>query len=84
MAHYNARVAAGDAWAANMLRMTPCDLWPFLRGRTLWLLGDSITQVRYAVPLPWVVRFGPTNMRLHVVARARLRTDHLEKQGWCF
>ncbi|KAK9825884.1 hypothetical protein WJX81_000941 [Elliptochloris bilobata] len=44
MAHFNGRAAAGDAWAANMLRMTPCDLWPFLRGRTLWLLGDSITQ----------------------------------------
>lgn len=25
--------------------MTPCDWWPFLRGRTLWLVGDSITQV---------------------------------------
>ncbi len=44
LAHFAGRAGAGDAWAANMLRMTPCDLWPFLRGRTLWLLGDSITQ----------------------------------------
>lgn len=50
MAHYSARAAAGDAWAGNMLRVTPCDLWPFLRGRTLWLLGDSITQARPTPP----------------------------------
>lgn len=49
MAHFNGRAAAGDAWAGNMLRMTPCDLWPFLKGRTLWLLGDSITQARAAL-----------------------------------
>ena len=23
------------------LDFTPCDMWPFLRGRTLWILGDS-------------------------------------------
>jgi hypothetical protein len=21
------------------LKLSPCDLWPYLRGRTLWLLG---------------------------------------------
>ncbi len=26
--------------------MTPCDLFPLLRGRTLWLMGDSMMQVR--------------------------------------
>ena len=36
---------AGSTFAANLLRFTPCDLWPYLRGRTLWLVGDSITQV---------------------------------------
>ena len=25
--------------------MTPCDLFPLLKGRTVWLLGDSIMQV---------------------------------------
>lgn len=27
-----------------MLKWSPCDLEPFLRGRTLWLIGDSLTQ----------------------------------------
>ncbi len=31
---------------ADMLTMTPCDLFPYLRGRTLWLLGDATMQVR--------------------------------------
>lgn len=29
------------------LRMTPCDLLPYLRGRTLWLLGDSHSKAMY-------------------------------------
>ena len=43
--HFLDRADNGSAWAANMLRMTPCDLWPFIKGRTLWVMGDSITQV---------------------------------------
>lgn len=38
------RAASGSQWALNMLQLTPCDLWPFIQGRTLWLMGDSITQ----------------------------------------
>ena len=30
----------------EMLTMTPCDIFPLLRGRTLWLMGDSMMQVR--------------------------------------
>ncbi|KIZ01068.1 hypothetical protein MNEG_6895 [Monoraphidium neglectum] len=29
------------------LELSPCDLWPYLRGRTLWLLGDSHTKSLY-------------------------------------
>ncbi len=29
----------------SLLRMVPCDLWRALRGRTLWLVGDSQAQV---------------------------------------
>ena len=25
----------------DYLLFTPCDLWPYLRGRTLWVVGDS-------------------------------------------
>ncbi|KAK9901586.1 hypothetical protein WJX75_003489 [Coccomyxa subellipsoidea] len=38
------RADNGSLWAQGLLQLTPCDLWPFIRGRTLWLLGDSITQ----------------------------------------
>ena len=38
------RAASGSQWALNMLQLTPCDLWPFIQGRTVWLMGDSITQ----------------------------------------
>ena len=30
----------------EMLGLTPCDLFPFIRDRTLWLIGDSLTLVR--------------------------------------
>lgn len=40
--------------ARELLDLTPCDLFSFIRGRTLWLIGDSIQQVRcqrfYAEP----------------------------------
>lgn len=29
----------------SLLLLTPCDLWQVLAGRTLWLSGDSQTQV---------------------------------------
>ena len=29
----------------EVLQFTPCDLWPLLRGRTLYFSGDSQTQV---------------------------------------
>ncbi|BDA42198.1 hypothetical protein COCOBI_03-0850 [Coccomyxa sp. Obi] len=38
------RADNGSTWAQGLLQLTPCDLWPFIRGRTLWLMGDSITQ----------------------------------------
>ena len=28
----------------EMLTLTPCDIFPMLRGRTLWLMGDSMMQ----------------------------------------
>ena len=32
--------------ARELLELTPCDLYSFIRGRTLWLVGDSIQQVQ--------------------------------------
>eukprot|EP00884_Botryococcus_braunii_P017742 jgi/Botrbrau1/4651/Bobra.33_2s0022.1 len=35
------RADEGAPGYAEMLTMTPCDLFPLFQGRTLWLLGDS-------------------------------------------
>lgn len=29
----------------QLLTLTPCDMWPFLAGRTLWVLGDRLVLV---------------------------------------
>ena len=31
----------------RLLTLTPCDMWPLLQGRTLWVVGDSISQVKF-------------------------------------
>ena len=31
----------------DYLQFTPCDLWPFLRGRTLWIIGDSQVKTNF-------------------------------------
>ncbi len=30
------QAAAGSTTASGLLTMTPCDLWPYLSGRTMW------------------------------------------------
>lgn len=40
------RAKVGAAGAKDLLELTPCDLFPYVRGRTLWLVGDSMMQVR--------------------------------------
>ena len=38
------RAEEGMLAAKQMLLFTPCDLFPWIKGRTLWLVGDSIQQ----------------------------------------
>ena len=38
------RAEQGAPNGKELLEMTPCDLFTYLRGRTLWLVGDSMTQ----------------------------------------
>lgn len=44
LAHQHCRAEAGAVGVQQMLTLSPCDLFKLLEGRTLWLLGDSITQ----------------------------------------
>ncbi|CAL8468940.1 g8481 [Coccomyxa elongata] len=41
----------------EMLTMTPCDLFPLLRGRTLWLMGDSMMQEFMKAMMCFMVEF---------------------------
>lgn len=40
------RAQDGADWAKHSLGLLPCQLWSLMRGRTTWLAGDSISQVR--------------------------------------
>ena len=44
------RASEGADGARELLTLTPCDLWPYMRGRTLWLVGDSMMQARPQQP----------------------------------
>ena len=35
----------GAQWARDALILQPCDLWKVMRGRTIWVVGDSMTEV---------------------------------------
>ena len=36
----------GAEGVREMMEMTPCDIFGYIRGRTVWLVGDSMMQVR--------------------------------------
>lgn len=41
-----ARADGGSPFARAALTLAPCDLWPSLEGRTLWIVGDNEAAVR--------------------------------------
>eukprot|EP00884_Botryococcus_braunii_P003396 jgi/Botrbrau1/13057/Bobra.0187s0019.1 len=38
------RADRGAPGVKDMLTSTPCDLWQYIQGRTLWVVGDSLAQ----------------------------------------
>jgi hypothetical protein len=40
----------GHQWARDILLVRPCQLFPYLEGRTLWIIGDSMSKA--PPPLP--------------------------------
>ena len=42
----------GAKWAEEALLLRPCDLWPYLKGRTVWVAGDSMSQVGAWAAMP--------------------------------
>ena len=39
------RAEMGAVGVREMMEMTPCDIFSYIRGRTVWLVGDSMMQV---------------------------------------
>lgn len=39
------RAEMGAVGEREMMEMTPCDIFSYIRGRTVWLVGDSMMQV---------------------------------------
>ena len=39
------RAEEGSPGVKDLLTLTPCDIFPYIRDRTLWLIGDSLTLV---------------------------------------
>jgi len=48
--------AAGRGAALNM---KPCDIWPYIRGRTLWIIGDSFAKDLYKSMQCFLMDFWP-------------------------
>ena len=54
---------AGSPGMQEMLTLTPCDLWPWLRGRTLWLVGDSMMQQMSKAAICFMYEFWDLNIK---------------------
>lgn len=57
------------------LRLTPCDLWAHLRGRTLWLLGDSMMLDFYKAAQCFLYEFWPSLQQRNTSADAALQEE---------
>jgi hypothetical protein len=70
-----------------MLTMTPCDIWPYLRGRTVWIAGDSISQEFMRGLQCFMMEFW--DMTVHDIRGEVLEGPELEDMrervlgGWC-
>ena len=42
----------GAEWASDALSIQPCELWEEIKGHTVWLVGDSVTQVNLQLDEP--------------------------------
>ena len=64
----------GSYYAKGLLELTPCDLWPYIRGKTVWLIGDSIMQVSR---LPKTTNTRPPARAALMKFNCPLRTDRV-------
>ena len=50
--------SGGHTWARDILLARPCQIFPYLEGRTLWIIGDSMSKV-----LPFALTGNPQSKR---------------------
>ena len=67
-----------------MLTMTPCDWWPLLQNRTLWLVGDSLSQEFMKAFQCFMYEFWDLDMvdLKHRVVESDFVRDKV-RLGWC-
>lgn len=75
-----ARLRAAPRFA-SLLPMLPCDLWAALRGRTLWLAGDSQSQRMYRTVRCFLREFLEPTPR-EAVWDAALARDVSVRRAW--
>ena len=64
----------------EVLQFTPCDLWPLLKGRTLYFSGDSQTQVAHYQD-PCGLRAPAHSSLIHAVMRSCTKGATLRRKG---
>lgn len=72
------RAEAGAVGAEALLTLTPCDLFELLEGKTLWLVGDSMTQVLS----PALMR--SSNMQVTPIFKLEVSVQELQRALQCF
>ena len=73
------RAERGAAGMRELMELTPCDIFPYLRGRTIWLVGDSMMQVRAtasALSLPCQA-LHQTSMHAYTASAGAVHTQRL-------
>ncbi|KAK9833226.1 hypothetical protein WJX74_010892 [Apatococcus lobatus] len=58
--YFMEEVDKGSVYAKGLLELTPCDLWPYIRGKTIWLIGDSIMQEHQQALSCFFLEFWPS------------------------
>ncbi|KAK9821033.1 hypothetical protein WJX74_003942 [Apatococcus lobatus] len=77
------RAELGAPDGKELLELTPCDLFAYLRGRTLWLVGDSMTQAAMRAMMAFFIEFWDLGERwLETLTDDRWALDPLHG-GWC-
>ena len=82
--HLISRAELGAPGYEAMLTMTPCDWWPLLANRTLWLVGDSLSQEFMKAFQCFMYEFWDLDMvdLKHRVVEADFVRDKV-RLGWC-